>query len=147
MASGNLTITADIKGRVVARDEVLAWEAKRIPKAARKIGLPVPAGDLASQKVAFADRKFALGAAEIRHRLAHDIRLSDAGAAITRKVSGGRRGMSICDLHVSGGNAQEFSDWFLDTGRDDYAYSMIAAHPDHFLIDTAPDGSHQRRAY
>lgn len=134
------TIRAVIKGRPVTRDEVLAWEAKRLPKAARKIGLPVPAGDLADQRDAFTDSKLALGAAEVRRRLARDIRLADATARATTQLSRGRRATSICDLHVTGGSASEFVAWFTETGRDDYARSMIAANPDHFLIDTATDG-------
>ncbi|TSD99808.1 hypothetical protein FOS14_11225 [Skermania sp. ID1734] len=140
MSNENLAIAAVINGRAVSRDEVFAWEAKRIPKAARKIGLAVPRGDLARHKAAFTDSKLALGADEIRRRLSRDIRVSDVVARATTRLSFGRRATSVCDLHVTGGSAKEFVDWFTDTGRDDYARSMIAAHPDHFLIDTAPDG-------
>lgn len=135
-----ITIDTVIAGRAVSRDEVLAWEARRLPKAARKIGLAVPAGDLARQRAAFTDSKLALGADEIRRRLARDIRLADLVARGSTQLSFGRRAMSVCDLHVTGGSARAFVDWFTDAGRDDYARSMIAANPDHFLIDTAPDG-------
>ena len=140
MPNSKLTIRAVIDGSPVSREEVLAWEAARIPKAARKIGLPVPAGDVARQKVAFADSKFALDPHEIRRRLARDIRFADVTARATTRLSFGRRSTSVCELHVTRGTANEFVDWFTDVGRDDYVRSMIAAHPDHFLIDTATDG-------
>jgi hypothetical protein len=140
MPHQNLTINAVINGRAISRDEVLIWESKRLPKAARKIGLPVQNGDLARQKSEFTDRKLALGADEIRRRLACDIRTADVVARATTRLSFGRRATSVCEIQVVGGNAKDFVDWFTDTTRDDYARSMIAAHPDHFLIDTAPDG-------
>ena len=143
MPNQQLTIDAVIAGRAVSRDEVLAWEAERLPKAARKIGLPVPVGDLARQRMAFTDSKLALGATEIRRRLARDIRLAGVVARGSTHLSFGRRATSGCDLHVTGGSAGAFVDWFTDAARDDYARSMIAANPDHFLIDTAQDGKQE----
>lgn len=140
MTNQTVTIDAVIAGRAVSRDEVLAYEARRLPKAARKIGLPVPAGDLARQRAAFADSKLDLGADEIRRRLARDIRLAGGVARRSTQLSFGHRATSVCDLHVTGGSAAAFVDWFTDAGRDDYTHGMIAANPDHFLIDTAPDG-------
>ena len=105
MPNQQLTIDAVIAGRAVSRDEVLAWEAGRLPKAARKIGLPVPVGDLARQRMAFTDSKLALGATEIRRRLARDIRLAGVVARGSTHLSFGRRATSGCDLHVTGGSA------------------------------------------
>ncbi|MFB6553951.1 hypothetical protein [Streptomyces sp. NPDC056405] len=48
--------------------------------------------------------------------------------------------MSVCELQVTGGSAAGLVQWFEDTSRDDYTRSMTAAHPDHFLIQTLPDG-------
>lgn len=129
-----------LDGREIARDDVLAWEAKRLPKAAAKIGLPVPAGDLARQRLVFADSKLALSPEEIRRRLSRDIRLSGMGSRGMARLSGGRRSTSVCELHVTGGSAAEFVRWFDDTAREDYTRSMVAANPDHFLIQTVPDG-------
>ncbi|MFC7616194.1 hypothetical protein ACFQV2_24700 [Actinokineospora soli] len=134
------TISAVINGRQVAREEVLAWEAARLPKAARKIGLPVPTGALPEQRIAFAESKLALGADEIRHRLLRNTRPADTTARLTTRLSSGRRTTSQCDLHVTNSTATEFVHWFTTTHRDDYTRTMIAANPDHFLIDTSPDG-------
>ncbi|OXM57606.1 hypothetical protein CFP71_07255 [Amycolatopsis thailandensis] len=135
------TIEAVLAGRPVTREDVLAWETKRMNEAAVKIGLPVPTGELARRRAAFADTKLDLGPDEIRRRLARDIRRADWVARTSTRLSRGRRVTSTCDLFVTGaGTAADFLAWFGDVGRDDYAHSMIAANPDHFLIDTAPDG-------
>jgi hypothetical protein len=110
-------------------------------KAAAKIGLPAPAGELARARKAFADAKLELGPDEVRRRLARDIRRADAVSRTSKRLSRGRRVTSTCDLYVTGaGSAAEFLAWINDTGRDDYVHSMIVANPDHFLIDIAPDG-------
>ncbi|MFJ9778980.1 hypothetical protein ACIRSS_05315 [Amycolatopsis sp. NPDC101161] len=135
------TIKAVLAGRPVSQDDVRAWETARLRKAARKIGLPAPAGELARARQSFADAKLALGPDEVRRRLARDIRRADAVARASTRLSRGRRTTSTCDLYVTGaGTAAEFVAWFTGTDREDYARSMIAANPDHFLIDTAPDG-------
>lgn len=136
----SIAIRTVIDGAEVTRDQVLAWEAARLPKAARRIGLPVPEGDLRIQRVALAEAKLALGAAEIRRRLARVLRVSDAVSRGSAALARGKRSTSICDLHVRGGNAAAFVRWFSDTSRPDYERNMLAANPDHFLIATAADG-------
>ncbi|MFE5896939.1 hypothetical protein ACFQ67_05895 [Streptomyces sp. NPDC056488] len=140
MSSASPTVHAVIDGRRFTRDQVLAWEAERLPAAAAKIGLPVPAGNLARQRTAFAEAKLALGADEIKHRLRRDLRIGEAVAFTTAQLSRGRRATSVCELHVSGGSAAGFVRWFDDITRTDYPRSMTAAHPDHFLIQALPDG-------
>lgn len=141
MPSSEPTIKAVLAGRPVTREDVRTWETKRMGKAAAKIGLPVPAGELTRTRAAFADAKLDLDPDEVRRRLARDIRHADTAARTSTRLSRGRRVTSTCDLYVTGaGTAAEFVAWFSDTSRDDYAHSMIAANPDHFLIDTAPDG-------
>ncbi|MFJ6423922.1 hypothetical protein [Streptomyces hydrogenans] len=140
MSSASPTVHAIIGGRRFGRDQVLAWEAERLPAAAAKIGLPVPSGDLARQRTAFADSKLALGADEIKHRLRRDLRVGDIVANTTARLSRGGRATSVCELQVTGGSAVGFVQWFDDTSRDDYTHSMTAAHPDHFLIQALRDG-------
>ncbi|MFJ8695636.1 hypothetical protein [Streptomyces roseolilacinus] len=140
MSSASPTVHAIIDGRRFTRDQVLAWEAERLPAAASKIGLPVPSGDLARQRTAFADGKLALGAEEIKRRLRRDLRVGDVVANTTARLSRGGRVTSVCELQVTGGSAAGLVQWFDDTSRDDYTHSMTAAHPDHFLIRTLPDG-------
>ncbi len=135
-----VTVAARIDGRPVSRDEVLAWEARRYAPAARKVGLDVPSGSLPERRVAFADAKLELGAARLRGRLSRDLRLSGLVARAGTRASRDRRVLSVCDLDVAGGDAETFVAWFTDTARADYQRSMLAANPDHFLIDVRPDG-------
>lgn len=143
MSSASPTVHAIIGGRRFGRDQVLAWEAERLPAAASKIGLPVPSGDLARQRAEFADGKLALGADEIKHRLRRDLRVGDIVGNTTARISRGGRATSVCELQVTGGSAARLVQWFEDTSRDDYTRSMTAAHPDHFLIQALPDGGQE----
>lgn len=138
--SKDLSISATINGRPVAREAVLKWEARRLAAAARKIGLSAPGGSLVTGRQAFCESKLALAPDEIRRRLRRDIGVAGTTARVTTKLSAGRRSTSTCDLDVTGGSAEAFVEWFSDVDREDYAWSMVAANPDHFLIDTAPDG-------
>lgn len=143
MGNTRIDLSAIIDGRRHTREEVLAWESRRISRAAAKIGLPTPTGSLRERRLAFTEEKMALGAEGIRRRLAGELKLSDLMTRTTAWLSRGKRTMSVCELHVTGGNAAEFVDWFNDTNRPDHERSMIAACPDHFLIRTAPDGTQE----
>ncbi|MFG3122038.1 hypothetical protein ACGFYT_29035 [Streptomyces sp. NPDC048208] len=140
MSSASPAVHAIIDGRRFDRAQVLAWEAERLPRAASKIGLPVPSGELARQRAAFADSKLALGADEIKRRLRRDLRLGDIVTNTTARISRGGRATSVCELQVTGGSAAGLVQWFEDTSRDDYTRSMTVAHPEHFLIQALPDG-------
>ncbi|MFC7791033.1 hypothetical protein [Streptomyces cinereoruber] len=140
MSTASPAIQAVIGGRRFGREQVLAWEAERLPAAAEKIGLPLPPGLPSQQRRAFAEAKLALGAEEIRRRLRRDLRIGDAVAKMTAGLSRGRRATSVCELEVTGGSAAAFVEWFDDASRADYMLSMTAAHPDHFLIQSLPDG-------
>lgn len=91
-------VRAVIGGHDISRAEVLAWEARRLPKAARRIGLAVPSGGLAQQRLRFAEAKLALGHDEIRSRLSGALRVSDLSGRATARASRGGRVTSVCDL-------------------------------------------------
>jgi len=134
------TVRAVIQGKEINRNEILRWEASRLPKAAKRIGLPLRSKVLSAQRLAFADAKLAIGAEEVRRRLATQLWLSDLIGVGAAGLSGERRALSVCDLYVTGGNAASFVDWFMAADRPDYLRTMVAAHPDHFLFATTADG-------
>lgn len=139
----DLTIRTVINDQPVAQDHVLAWEASRFIPASKKIGIPLPPGSLEQRRMAFADAKLALDPAEVKRRLARDLTITDAAQRIGSATSRGQAKQSVCDLHVTGGSARAFVEWFSDTSRSDYVRTMVAANPDHFLIDTAADGTQE----
>lgn len=140
MMSDRPTIRAVIDGTEVDRPTVEAWERRLLPKAAARIGLPRPDGDLATARLAFADAKIDLGHDEVRRRLRRVLPAADVVGRATASAARGGRTTSVCDLYVAGGDAASFVEWFGDDDRPDYERSMLAGHPDHFLIATAPDG-------
>lgn len=95
-------VRAVIEGQDVTRDEIASWEEARLPNAARRIGLPVPSGDLAQQRLAFADAKIDLGHAEISRRLSRALKVSELVSRTSTAMARGGRKTSVCDLHVTG---------------------------------------------
>ncbi len=87
-----LPIVTDIRGRKIARDEVLRYEDHRINAAAKKLGIAAPTrGDVEERREAFLQSKLALGTDEILRRLKRDRTLAGAIAKATARVSARRR--------------------------------------------------------
>ncbi|MEV0355517.1 hypothetical protein AB0H71_05565 [Nocardia sp. NPDC050697] len=126
-------IIATIGGQRRSREEVRAWESRRIAAAARKLGVT------ASGPEAFVQLKLELGADEIRGRLARDIRWADRLARTQARVSPRRR-RSVTELHVDRGSATEFVAWFRHATGSSDEVAMLRACPDHFLIRSGPAG-------
>lgn len=135
-----LTITADLAGTAVSREQVLRWEDHRITAAARTLGVPVPRADgVAARREALTQAKLALGCEEIAGRLRHRTRAAGWVARAGARVSTRRR-RCVVDLHVDGGTAEQFADRFrawTDTSDD---VVMLRACPDHYVIRTRADG-------
>ncbi|EGD53722.1 hypothetical protein [Gordonia neofelifaecis] len=137
MNTPELPIVATIAGQVYSRADVLAWEDARIDAAARKVGLPVPEpGPVAQRREAWLQSKRGLGDAELRRRLARDIRVADAVAELSAAVSRRRR-VSVTDLTVPGGSAAGFVDWFNEITSSSNRDEMERACPDHFILRMA----------
>lgn len=135
-----MQITAQLGRRRVSREDVLAWEDRRIAAAARKLRVPEPTGaTLPHRREALLEAKLELGQQEIRRRLARDVRLSAGVARATGKVSAARR-TSITELEVRGGDAAAFVEWFEAAALDPDQRAMLQANPDHFVIAPGPHG-------
>ena len=112
MTMSTPSITTQLRGETIARDQVLDWEDRRITAAARKLGLQAPAGgDVSTRREALLQAKLTLGPEEITTRLSRDIRVAEfvgkAGARVSK-----RRRVSVVDLYVNGGSAGQFVDAF-----------------------------------
>ncbi|WP_040785542.1 hypothetical protein [Nocardia pneumoniae] len=131
-ASRSVEIAAWIGGRQVERDQVLAWEDRRIDAAARKLGVSAPEpGDIDIRREALLHTKLELGSGEIRRRLARDSHWADRIARAQARVSRRRR-HSVTELEVSVGSAADFAAWFDRTMNAADPTAMLRACPDHF---------------
>src|SRR6201997_3675893 len=92
--TARLPITAYIGTKRFTRSEVAAWEARRAAKALKKLGVPVPAGDVEERRAAVVAAKLALGREEIERRLAREVAWSDRVTGILARRSGTRRRLS-----------------------------------------------------
>lgn len=137
MALPELDITATINGRQVSRADVLAWEDKRIDAAAKKLGVPAPDPmPVSERREEWLQIKRALGDDEMLRRLERDARIADivgrAQASLSR-----RRRICVTELHVPGGTAQEFADWFTEITFSSNQDAMERSCPDHFVLRMA----------
>lgn len=133
-----LTIT--VAGRTVSRDEVLAWEDRRIDAAAQKLGVtPPPAGDIINRREAFLATKVELGAAEMMRRLRRDTTWADRISRAQARVSRRRRISSI-EIEATRGTAAGFAEFFENATATSDEETMLRACPDHFVIRMGPDG-------
>lgn len=139
-ASENIEITAVIGGRRIGRDQVLAWEDRRIDAAAKKLGVPAPApGDISERRTAWLRTKLDLGPARIRARLARDARWADRIARAQARVSHRRR-LSVTELQVPQGDSAEFVAWFQQAADSADPTAMLRGCPDHFAFDVGARG-------
>jgi hypothetical protein len=132
-------VQARLAERPVLREEVLAWEDKRIVAAAKKLAVrPPTGGDVAARREAFLATKLALGPDAMLRRLRRDLAWADRVARMQARLSGRRR---ICSIAIDApGTAAEFTEFFeAATARSDEA-TMMRACPDHFVIRTGPSG-------
>lgn len=138
-----LPIVTEIRGRKIARDEVLRYEDQRINAAAKKLGIAAPPrGDVHERREAFLQNKLALGNDEILRRLKRDRTMAGAIAKATAKISARRR-LSVTDLYVPTGSAQQFVDFYWQCVHNNDEKALLGGHPDHFVQRIGADGRHE----
>lgn len=134
-----VTIVATVDGAVAQRNDVLAWEDRRIDAAAKRLGVTVPAGAVDDRREVLLRKKIELGSEEITARLRRQVRAADLVARAQVRVSAKRR-RSVTELEVAGGSAAGFVDWFERCTAESDEVAMLRACPDHFVIRTDADG-------
>jgi hypothetical protein len=131
----HLPIIASINGRAISRDAVLAWEAQRAAKVARRLDLDASASELGRRIV---ERKLELGHDALRARLRRELRVSAAASELGAKVSRGRRRIATTVLTCDTGAAELLPAWYRDAFTTNNGPAMLAASPDHWLFHHAP---------
>ena len=131
----HLPINTYINGRVISREAVLAWEAKRAANVARRLGLDASAPELGRRIV---ERKLELGHGALRARLRRELRVSAVASELGAKVSRGRRHIATTVLTCDAGATQLLPAWYRDAFTTNNGPSMLAASPDHWLFHHTP---------
>ncbi len=136
---GGLDIVAEIDGRRVPRNEVLAWEADRAQAVCRKLDITAPGG-LVARRDALVARKLELGHEALLRMLARELRVSSFSGRLVNALSRGKRRFCTIELTGSGGSAETmpgFYKWAMQTGDE---AALLAASPDHYLLFEGEDG-------
>lgn len=139
----SIDIKTLINGKEVPRTQVLAWEKKRAQVVLNKLGATPASDDLALLRQQLATLKQALGTRRMLHILRRELAVSDPMAVLTARLSFGYRRFSITELVSSRGSAEQFVAWLNERARLNDEAAMLAATPDHYVIQTNPDGSQE----
>lgn len=137
------TITAEIDGRTVSRDEVLAWEARRAAKVCKKLGVsPVPE-DVFAQREALVARKLEMGHERLEAMLSRQLRISAVGGSLLAGISRGRRRLCTIELTGSGGSAEAMPGYYQRAMEAGDEAALLSACPDHYILCEGSDGAQQ----
>lgn len=139
-----INIRTFIGGREIPREQVLDWERRRALVVLKRLGgKPTGNEDLVTLRTQVLDRKIALGSNGIRQLLQRELAMSQPVANFVARISYGRRRFSVTELLVDRGSAHEFVDWFLKRTELNDELSMLAACPDHYVIQTNANGAQE----
>lgn len=133
---------AEIDGRRVPRDEVLAWEGRRAVKVCGKLGIVAPR-DVAAQREALVARKLELGHERLERMLARELSLSALGGRAMAALARGRRRLCTIELRGSGGSAEAMPGFYRAAMESGDEAALLAAAPDHYVLREEAAGVQQ----
>ncbi|MCO7554364.1 hypothetical protein [Metapseudomonas otitidis] len=139
-----ISIRTFIGGREIPRERVQEWERRRALAVLKKLGgEPVGDEDLKTLNHQVLERKLTLGSEGIRQLLKGELALAQPIANAVARMSCGFRRYSVTELLVDRGSAKEFVEWFLQRNELNDEVSMLAASPDHYLIQKYANGAQE----
>ncbi len=121
-------------GRQISRDQVRAWEAKRLRKNLRSFGVSGVGADPNERRRALAAAKLQLGRAQVANRLTREVRVSDVVTGMLARGSRGRRRLSQVEMFAPGVRAEQLPAWYAAKNEADDELSFLSATPDHHLF-------------
>jgi hypothetical protein len=136
-------IAANIGGRQVPRQEVLAWEHERAAKVCARLGLDSPPDDVAARREALVARKLEMGHEALERMLARELRLSARSSRLMTALSRGRRRLCEIELTGTGLTAETMPAFYRKAMRTGDEAPLLAASPDHYLLFQGADGVQQ----
>lgn len=150
-------ITCLIDGQTVARQQVLAWEARRMQVVWHKLKPHVASSNtyrlnsfnaaagaspelMAQLRQELLNTKLQLGHQRIANLLSGEVALAKATQQLLLLTSFGRYALSVIDVRCDQGSAEGFVKWFVDRAHTNDEPAMLQACPDHYLIETRENG-------
>jgi hypothetical protein len=138
-----VTVTAEIDGRSVSRDEVLAWEAHRAKRVCKKLDVTAPSDDIVALREALVARKLELGHERLERLLARELRLSERAGRLLTRLSRGRRRPCTVELTGTGGSAEAMPRHYQRAMEAGDEAALLAACPDHYVLCARAGGLQQ----
>lgn len=134
-------ITFVIDGKKISRSDVIPYEMERCRIAAERLGVKLP-DDISIEyaRRAVLERKLDLGHEAIGALCAADIRKAKTVVQIMRKLSFGKVKPCRVEVMARGISAKQFIEWFENVNAKNDEATLLAAHPEHYLITNAPAG-------
>lgn len=124
----------------MSRDAVLAWEAKRADKVARRLGITAAGADAQALSRRIVERKLELGHDGIERLIKRDLRVSGLVSRFGASVSRGRRTVATTLLTCPTGKAEHLPQWYREHFGANDEQRMLAASPDHWIFRARTDG-------
>lgn len=156
-APGTTGITCFINGQAVNRTLVLEWELRRMavvwkklkPYATTPVSSSLNTLEMASapppavidqMRQDLLSLKLKLGSQRLKEILADELAVSKAIEQLLVGVSFGRYTLSVVDVQCDQGSAEGFVKWFAGRVQANDEPAMLAACPDHYVIETQTNG-------
>jgi hypothetical protein len=150
-------ITCLIDGQAVGRQQVLAWEARRMQavwrqlkphvtsSAAHRLNSFSATSEVSNELMAqlrheLLNTKLQLGHQRIQEIYAEELALSKAVQQLLLLTSFGRYTVSVTDVQCNRGSAEGFVKWFSGRVQVNDEPAMLLACPDHHIIETQANG-------
>lgn len=150
-------ITCLIDGQTVGRQQVLAWEARRMQVVWRKLKPHVASSNayrlnsfnaasgaspelMAQLRLELLNAKLQMGHQRINDILSGELALAKATQQLLLLTSFGRYALSVVDVRCDQGNAEDFVQWFSGRVHANDEPTMLQACPDHYIIETQANG-------
>ncbi len=150
-------ITCFIDGQTVSRQQVLAWEARRMQAVWKQLKPHVASSGtgrlnsfnassgvsnelMAQLRQELLSAKLQLGHQRIQEIYAEELALSKAVQQLLLLTSFGRHTVSAIDVLCDQGSAEGFVKWFSGRVQANDEPAMLLACPDHHIIETRANG-------
>lgn len=138
------TITAQVEGKMISRDQLNHWLKTRIRYVEKQLGFaPLPDGEAERMLRDLTKEKLALTREQIVHKIGNNLDQSHAMMVKAAKDSQGKTQNSLAVLTVEGLDLDTFLDAFKHLQTENSPKNLeinIGVCPDHYYLGKSPDG-------